>query len=82
MGRMAIQTKGGKQRGSNGNISVVGADEATIYLTIGTNVKNYKDITGDEEVQSKERLHKAMSLGYEALKDLHEKTYKKYYDRV
>ena len=61
---------------------MVGADEATIYLTIGTNVKNYKDITGDEEVQSKERLHKAMSLGYEALKDLHEKTYHKYYDRV
>ena len=82
MGRMAVQTKGGKQSGSNGNISVVGADEATIYLTIGTNVKNYKDITGNEEVQSKERLHKAMSLGYEALKDLHEKTYHKYYDRV
>ena len=82
MGRMAVQTKGGIQRGSNGNISVVGADEATIYLTIGTNVKNYKDITGDEEVQSKERLHKAMSLGYEVLKAQHEKTYKKYYDRV
>ena len=82
MGRMAVQTKGGRQRGSNGNISVVGADEATIYLTIGTNVKNYKDITGDEEVQSKERLHKAMSLGYDALKAQHEKTYHKYYDRV
>ena len=82
MGRMAVQTTGGKQSGSNGNISVVGADEATIYLTIGTNVKNFKDITGDEEEQSKERLHKAMSLGYGALKDLHEKTYKKYYDRV
>ena len=82
MGRMAVQTKGGRQRGSNGNISVVGADEATIYLTIGTNVKNYKDITGDEEVQSKERLHKAMSLGYEVLKAQHEKTYHKYYDRV
>ena len=82
MGRMAVQTKGGKVSGSNGNISVVGADEATIYLTIGTNVKNYKDITGDEEVQSKERLHKAMSLGYEVLKAQHEKTYHKYYDRV
>ena len=82
MGRMAVQTKGGRQRGSNGNISVVGADEATIYLTIGTNVKNYKDITGNEEVQSKERLHKAMSLGYEVLKAQHEKTYHKYYDRV
>ena len=82
MGRMAVQTKGGKQSGSNGNISVVGADEATIYLTIGTNVKNYKDITGDEVAQSKERLYKAMALGYEELKAQHEKTYHKYYDRV
>ena len=82
MGRMAVQTKGGKVSGSNGNISVVGADEATIYLTVGTNVKSYKDITGDEEAQSRERLLGAMALGYEALKDLHEKIYKKYYDRV
>ena len=82
MGRMAVQTKGGKRFGSNGQISVVEADEATIYLAIGTNVKNYKDITGDEEVQSKERLHKAMALGYEALKAQHEKIYHQYYDRV
>ena len=82
MGRMAVQTKGGKVSGSNGNISVVDADEATIYMTVGTNVKSYKDITGDEEAQSKERLSGAMALGYEALKDLHTKTYKKYYERV
>ncbi len=82
MGRMAVKTKGGKQKGSNGIISVVGADEATIYLAIGTNVKSYKDITGDEEVQSRERLHGAMALGFEALKELHTKTYKSYYDRV
>lgn len=82
MGRMAVQTKGGKRSGSNGQISVVGADEATIYVAIGTNVKNYKDITGEEDAQSKERLHKAMAMGYEELKAQHEKTYHKYYDRV
>ena len=82
MGRMAVQTKGGKVSGSNGNISVVGADEATLYITVGTNVKSYKDITGDETQQSKERLHGAMTLGYEALKALHEREYHKYYDRV
>ena len=82
MGRMAVQTKGGKVNGSNGNISVVDADEATIYMTVGTNVKSYKDITGDEEAQSKERLSGAMALGYEALKALHTQTYKKYYERV
>ena len=82
MGRMAVQTKGGKTSGSNGSISVVGADEATLYLAVGTNVKSYKDITGDEEALSKERLHRAMALGYEALKALHTKTYTHYYDRV
>ena len=82
MGRMAVQTKGGKVTGSNGIISVVGADEATLYVTIGTNVKSYKDITGDEEALSRERLHKAMALGFKALKAQHEREYHKYYDRV
>ena len=82
MGRMAVLTKGGKTSCSGGCISVVGADEATLYLAIGTNVKNYKDITGDEVAQSNERLHNAMALGYDALKEKHEETYHKYYDRV
>ena len=82
MGRMAVDAKGGKVSASNGHISVVSADEATLYITVGTNVKSYKDISGDEEVQSKERLHDAMALGYDALKALHTKTYKLYYDRV
>jgi len=82
MGRMAVDAKGGKVSGSNGIISVVGADEATLYITVGTNVKSYKDITGDEAQQSKERLSGAMAMGYEALKALHTKTYKHYYDRV
>ncbi len=82
MGRMAVLTKGGKTSCAGGCISVVGADEATLYLAIGTNVKNYKDITGDEVAQSKERLHNAMALGYDALKEKHEETYHKYYDRV
>ena len=82
MGRMAVDAKGGKVSGSNGNISVVGADEATLYITVGTNVKSYKDITGDETQQSEVRLRGAMALGYEALKALHTMTYKKYYDRV
>ncbi len=82
MGRMAVQAKGGKVSGSNGVISVVGADEATLFLTVGTNVKSYQDITGNEEAQSKERLTGAMALGYDALKAQHERVYHQYYDRV
>ena len=82
MGRMAVDAKGGKVSSSNGHLSVVGANEAVIYITVGTNVKSYKDITGDEAQQSRERLQGAMQLGYDALKALHEKTYHQYYDRV
>lgn len=82
MGRMAVQTTGGKVSQRNGNLSVVGADEATLYVAIGTNVKSYKDITGDEAAQSRERLHAAMAAGYDALKAAHTQTYRKYYDRV
>ena len=81
-GRMAVQAVGGKTACQDGIISVTGADEATVYLTIGTNVRNYKDISGDEVAQSKARLHEAMALGYEALKALHEETYHHYYRRV
>ena len=82
MGRLAVQATGGQVSNSDGNISVTNADEATVYLSVGTNVVNYKDISGDEAKQSKERIDGAMSLGYEALKELHTQTYRKYYDRV
>ena len=82
MGRLAVQTVGGRVNRSNGQLSVTGADEAVVYVAIGTNVRNYKDITGDEAVQSRERLQGAMRLGYDALKAQHEKTYHTYYDRV
>ena len=81
-GRMAVAAKGGQVTSSNGSLSVVGADEAVVYLAIGTNVKSYKDITGDEAAQSRQRLHDAMAVGYQALKEQHVKTYQKYYNRV
>ena len=82
MGRIAVQTVGGKVSGSNGNLSVVDADKAVVYVAIGTNVKSYKDISGDEVGQSRERLLGAIGTGYEDLKRQHEKAYHQYYDRV
>jgi len=82
MGRMSVQNVGGKVSQNNGVISVVGADEATLYITVGTNVKSYKDISGDEVAQSKERLQGAMEMGYDRLKTAHELFYHQLYDRV
>ena len=81
-GRMTVQTKGGQSIQADGQLSVKAADEATLYVTVGTNVVNYKDITGDEEAQSRQRLHDATGKGYEQLKKQHEELYHRYYDRV
>ena len=81
-GRMTVQTKGGQSSQADGQLSVKAADEATLYVTVGTNVVNYKDITGNEEAQSRQRLHEAMDKGYEQLKQQHENLYHRYYDRV
>ena len=81
-GRMTVQTKGGQASQADGQFSVKAADEATLYVTVGTNVVNYKDITGDEEAQSRQRLRDAVAKGYEQLKKQHEDLYHLYYDRV
>ena len=81
-GRMTVQTKGGQSSQADGQLSVKAADEATLYVTVGTNVVNYKDITGDEEAQSRQRLRDAVAKGYEQLKKQHEDLYHRYYDRV
>ena len=81
-GRMTAQARGGNVSQSNGQVSVVGADEATLFITVATNVVSYKDISGDEVGQSRQRLHEAMAKGWEQLKRQHEQLYHRYYDRV
>ena len=82
MGLLAAQADGGTVSVADGQLSVTGADAVTLYVAIGTNVIDYKDITGDEEAQSRERLLQAMTLGYDQLKARHEQLYHHYYDRV
>lgn len=82
MGLLAAQPVGGRMSVADGQLSVTGADEATVYVAIGTNVMDYQDISGDEKKQSLQRLNEAMALGYERLKARHEEIYHSQYDRV
>lgn len=82
MGRLAATTDGGQVTCSDGTLSVTHANSVTLYVSIATNVLNYKDISGDEVARSKERLHQAMTAGYDQLKSGHEQTYQKYFQRV
>lgn len=81
-GRVAVETKGGTSTCHDGVICVSGADEAVIYVSIATNVKNYLDITGDEQHKATTALAKAMAKGYDALAASHVKAYGDYYNRV
>ena len=81
-GRMAVETNGGTVTCSNGIISVTGADEAFVYIAIGTNVKSYNDITGDEVALAKERIDAARYWGYGRLQTVHTNVYTEYYNRV
>lgn len=81
-GRVAVETKGGTSTCRDGVICVSGADEAVVYVSIATNVKNYLDITDDEQHKSATALAKAMAKGYAALEASHVKAYGDYYNRV
>ncbi len=71
MGRMAVKAIGGKKASTDGVISVKGADEAILYISIATNFINYRNITGDEAQKSEDILRKAMARDYDESRKLH-----------
>lgn len=81
-GRMTARAKGGMRQCRDGVLSIEGADEAVIYVSIATNFNNYKDITGDQVERAKNYLHRAITKDYQASKQAHVSFFKKYMDRV
>ena len=82
MGLLAVSAQGGRVDVADGQLSVTAADEVTLYVTVGTNIISYKDISGDETAVACQRLQEAMTVGYDELKARHEQLYHQYYDRV
>ncbi|MBR1687405.1 MAG: glycoside hydrolase family 95 protein [Prevotella sp.] len=81
-GRIAVSQKGGRQSCASGVLSVSGADEATLYIAIATNVVNYNDISGDESAKAKTRLALAMQYDYQQLLQQHLNAYQPLFQRV
>src|SRR5699024_447096 len=74
--------EGGKVVRTDTSLKIIGADVATIYVSIATNVINYHDISGNETKKATHYLKEAVERGYEHVKADHIRTYKKYFDRV
>lgn len=77
-----IEHKGGKLSSIGDSILLLtGADEATIYLTVGTNFVNYKDLSADAYAKALANIQNAKGK-YRELRDRHINAYKRYFDRV
>lgn len=81
MGRMAVQVSGGTVSSADGVLTVEGADEAVLYISIATNFKNYHDITGDESAASEKQLQAALATGYEQIRRTHVDRYRELFTR-
>ncbi|MEL1252487.1 glycoside hydrolase family 95 protein [Flavobacterium sp. DGU38] len=81
-GRLAVQTQGGKVTSKNGVLSINGADEATLYISIATNFVDYKTLDENQTPKCKSYLEKALPKSFETIKKDHVAFYQKYFNRV
>ncbi len=70
-----------KTTSRDGVISVKGADEAILFISIATNFKNYQDISGDESEKSEQLLRAAMSCNPEESLKQHVRKFQSYMHR-
>lgn len=80
--RVKILTSGGTVSVNDSSINVVNANDATIYISIGTNFKNYNDISGDADKIAGDYLKSALSKNYDKILSDHINDYQKYFRRV
>ena len=79
--QIKVEAKGGNQEKAGNTIVVKNANEAIIYISVATNFKNYKDISGDAEKRAKDYLLKFSKPYQKAMED-HIAAYQKQFNRV
>jgi len=80
--RVRVVHKGGELTSSETGLSLSGADEAVVLVSIATNFVDYKTLTADGAKKARSILDEASSKAYKVMKKDHVAEYKKYFDRV
>jgi alpha-L-fucosidase 2 len=75
-----VVTKGGKVKVENGKIFVENANEAMVFLTAGTNYKNYHDVSKDAVQPCIDALQTVKDKAYEQIEAAHIKEYQQYFN--
>ncbi|GAO28867.1 putative large secreted protein [Geofilum rubicundum JCM 15548] len=77
-----ILNDGGELSATNHEISVEGAHRVTIFVSIGTNFVNYKDLSANADERAENYLAKALGSDYNDRQEAHTAFYQNYFNRV
>jgi alpha-L-fucosidase 2 len=77
-----VLNEGGTVSSGNNQITVDGANSATIFVSIATNFVDYKDISGDADSQAEMYLNQAIQNDYNQMLSSHIDYYQKFFNRV
>lgn len=78
----SAKTIGGTIKVDTSSIVIENADTATIYLSIGTNFVNYKDVSADPLAKALQNLKAGYANSFDQLFASHTNFHKNYFDRV
>jgi alpha-L-fucosidase 2 len=74
--------EGGTLTAEGNTLRVSGADKLVLYVSIGTNFKNYLDVSGDGKSKAQQLLDAAYATDFAQLRNDHVAKYRTYFDRV
>lgn len=73
---------GGRIQATDSTLVIQNADQLVVFVSIGTNFKNYRDISGDPDEKAQKALDAAFTQEFDQLKQKHIQAYKPYFNRV
>jgi alpha-L-fucosidase 2 len=80
--RVKIMITGGSVSANDTTLNVTEADVATLYISIATNFKNYKNISDNASERAEAFLQSALKKSYSQLLQAHLADYQKYFRSV
>lgn len=80
--KIKISVKGGTVKSVDKSIQVTKSNEAIIFISIGTNFKNYQDISADAELVANNYLKLSATKNFTSLINDHIGVYQKMFHRV
>ena len=80
--RTRVISNGGTVSETGSGLEVIGADEAVVLISTGTNFTDYRTLSADADKEALDILNAASSKAYKTMKKAHVAFYKEYFDRV